>query len=39
VPQAQCITPVPSWKQSEWAADVIPDADPARDPSREVLKR
>ena len=25
--------------ESEWAADVIPDGDPARDPTREVLKR
>lgn len=39
VPREGCATPVPSWKRSEWAADVVPDGDPARDPSREVLKR
>ena len=39
VPKAQCKTPVPSWKQSPWASDVVPDGDPARDPLRVVLKR
>jgi predicted pyridoxine 5'-phosphate oxidase superfamily flavin-nucleotide-binding protein len=39
VPQAACATPVPSWKKAEWAADAVPDGDPARDPSREVLRR
>jgi predicted pyridoxine 5'-phosphate oxidase superfamily flavin-nucleotide-binding protein len=39
VPQAACTTPVPSWKKAEWAADVVPEGDPARDPSREVLRR
>ena len=39
VPRGGCETPVPSWKQSEWAADVVPEGDPARDPRREVLKR
>jgi predicted pyridoxine 5'-phosphate oxidase superfamily flavin-nucleotide-binding protein len=39
VPQAGCATPVPSWKRSEWAADVVPDGDPARDPSRDVLRK
>ncbi|HTJ45420.1 MAG TPA: pyridoxamine 5'-phosphate oxidase family protein [Kofleriaceae bacterium] len=39
VPSAACATPVPSWKRADWAADVVPDGDPARDPSREVLKR
>jgi uncharacterized protein len=34
VPHAGCDTPVPSWKRAEWAADVVPDGDPARDPSR-----
>ena len=32
-----CETPVPRWKHSDWANDVLPDADPAHDPSREVL--
>jgi predicted pyridoxine 5'-phosphate oxidase superfamily flavin-nucleotide-binding protein len=39
VPAAACATPVPSWKRSDWAADVVPDGDPSRDPSRETLKR
>ena len=39
VPDRACATPVPSWKRSAWAADVVPDADPAHDPAREVLKR
>jgi predicted pyridoxine 5'-phosphate oxidase superfamily flavin-nucleotide-binding protein len=30
VPQAGCETPVPGWKKSEWAADVLPENDPAR---------
>ncbi len=39
VPRAGSKAPVPSWKKSEWAADVVPESDPARDPSREVRKR
>jgi predicted pyridoxine 5'-phosphate oxidase superfamily flavin-nucleotide-binding protein len=30
VPHAQQPTPIPAWKQSEWAADVLPAGDPAR---------
>jgi len=30
VPHAGCATPVPNWKRSDWASDVLPDADPAR---------
>ena len=30
VPQPACETPIPGWKQSEWAADVLPAHDPAR---------
>lgn len=37
VPKAACETPVPKWKQSDWAHDVLPEGDPARDPSREVV--
>jgi predicted pyridoxine 5'-phosphate oxidase superfamily flavin-nucleotide-binding protein len=37
VPKAECETPVPQWKQSEWAHDVLPEGDPATDPSREVI--
>ncbi len=37
VPKSGVVTPVPSWKSSEWAADVLADNDPARDPGREVL--
>jgi predicted pyridoxine 5'-phosphate oxidase superfamily flavin-nucleotide-binding protein len=39
VPAADCETPVPEWKRSEWAFDALPDADPARDPARESLGR
>src|SRR6266511_3700006 len=39
VPKAECETPVPQWKQSEWAHDVLPGNDPANDPSREVIAR
>lgn len=39
VPKRECETPVPKWKQSEWAHDVLPDADPANDPTREVIAR
>jgi predicted pyridoxine 5'-phosphate oxidase superfamily flavin-nucleotide-binding protein len=37
VPKSECETPVPKWKTEEWSADALPDQDPARDPSREVL--
>jgi uncharacterized protein len=37
VPKAECETPVPKWKTEKWSADALPDQDPARDPSREVL--
>jgi predicted pyridoxine 5'-phosphate oxidase superfamily flavin-nucleotide-binding protein len=30
VPRAGCATPVPGWKRSEWASDVLPGGDPAR---------
>jgi hypothetical protein len=39
VPKTDCETPVPKWKQSEWAHDVLPENDPAQDPSREVIAR
>lgn len=40
VPRSNCLTPVPEWKRSEWAADALPADDPARDPGdREVLGR
>jgi predicted pyridoxine 5'-phosphate oxidase superfamily flavin-nucleotide-binding protein len=39
VPKAECETPVPAWKQSEWAHDALPKDDPANDPSREVIAR
>jgi uncharacterized protein len=31
VPHAECETPVPEWKRTEWASDVLPAGDPARD--------
>ena len=39
VPREGCTTPVPMWKSREWAADVLPEGDPALDPAREKLKR
>lgn len=39
VPRTGCETPVPAWKQSEWAKDALPAGDPATDPSRAVRKR
>jgi predicted pyridoxine 5'-phosphate oxidase superfamily flavin-nucleotide-binding protein len=39
VPKTECETPVPKWKQSDWAHDVLPENDPAQDPSREVIAR
>ena len=40
VPRTDCLTPVPDWKRSDWAADALPEHDPARDPgAREVLGR
>jgi len=40
VPRNECLTPVPEWKRSEWAVDVLPEHDPARDPGkRDVLGR
>ncbi len=29
VPHADCETPVPAWKQMDWARDVLPQGDPA----------
>jgi predicted pyridoxine 5'-phosphate oxidase superfamily flavin-nucleotide-binding protein len=34
VPRPGLETPVPGWKRAEWAADVLPAGDPARDPGR-----
>ena len=39
VPKSECDTPVPQWKRSDWAHDVLPAGDPAHDPTREVLPR
>jgi len=33
VPHAECATPVPGWKREDWARDVLPARDPARDKS------
>ena len=30
VPRADHVTPVPDWKRSEWACDVLPEGDPAQ---------
>jgi predicted pyridoxine 5'-phosphate oxidase superfamily flavin-nucleotide-binding protein len=32
VPRAECATPVPGWKRTDWASDVLPEGDPARTP-------
>jgi uncharacterized protein len=37
VPQQECSTPVPGWKKGEWVADTLPEKDPARDDTREVI--
>ena len=40
VPHADCLTPVPEWKRSDWAVDALPPSDPAREPGeRDVLGR
>jgi predicted pyridoxine 5'-phosphate oxidase superfamily flavin-nucleotide-binding protein len=39
VPKERCETPVPQWKRSDWAHDVLPGDDPANDPAREVIQR
>ena len=39
VPKSECETPVPQWKHSDWANDVLPKDDPANDPAREVIAR
>ena len=31
VPRADVSTPVPAWKRYEWAKDVLPEGDPAKD--------
>lgn len=37
VPREGCETPVPSWKRSEWARDVLPADDPARDSNATIV--
>jgi hypothetical protein len=37
VPREDCETPVPSWKRADWAVDVLPEGDPARDPDATVV--
>jgi uncharacterized protein len=39
VPKAECETPAPAWKTREWSRDVLPEGDPATDPTREVIDR
>ena len=39
VPKEKRETPVPQWKRSEWAHDVLADHDPANDPTKEVIQR
>jgi hypothetical protein len=35
VPRAGERTPVPKWKRMDWASDVLPAGDPAREPDVE----
>jgi hypothetical protein len=35
VPRQGVATPVPGWKRMDWAKDVLPLNDPARDPERD----
>jgi predicted pyridoxine 5'-phosphate oxidase superfamily flavin-nucleotide-binding protein len=37
VPQDGRRTPVPSWKRSDWAVDVLPNGDPALEPDAPVV--
>jgi uncharacterized protein len=37
VPQLGRTTPVPGWKRSDWAFDVLPEGDPALDPDAPVV--
>jgi predicted pyridoxine 5'-phosphate oxidase superfamily flavin-nucleotide-binding protein len=37
VPRPQRATPVPEWKRADWAADVLPEGDPARGPGTPAL--
>jgi predicted pyridoxine 5'-phosphate oxidase superfamily flavin-nucleotide-binding protein len=37
VPKAECAPPVPQWKRSDWAHDVLPAGDRASDPDAEVV--
>lgn len=39
VPKPGCETPIPGWKTREWVADVLPENDPARNPSRKKLEK
>jgi hypothetical protein len=34
VPRKTGPPPVPDWKRSDWACDVLPEGDPARQPRR-----
>ena len=36
VPREDCEVPVPGWKKSDWAIDVLPEGDPALDPNAPV---
>ena len=37
VPKQECPTPVPGWKKGDWVANSLPENDPARDATREVI--
>ncbi len=37
VPREGCVTPVPAWKRSDWARDVLAADDPANDADSPVV--
>ena len=37
VPKQECPTPVPGRKKGDWVTDTLPENDPARDDTREVI--
>ena len=39
VPDEQCDTPAPAWKQEDWAVDVLPEGDRALEPDVEVVHK
>ncbi len=38
VPEVERPTPIPAWKTMDWAADVLPESDPARNPDAHEVR-